>query len=52
MFADLTDIREVWLELVADAGEVGLYGTWLDVMRHINDEETDGVWRRVDGEVV
>jgi hypothetical protein len=43
---------EVSFKLVADAGEVGVDGFWLDMVGHEDDIEAEGVFCGIDGVVV
>jgi len=42
-FAVHSNVREVWLEFVANSGYVGVNGVGFDVVRHVCDVETEGV---------
>jgi hypothetical protein len=47
-----TDGREVGLERVADAGEVGTNGFWVDVVAHEYNIKAEGVRGGINGEIV
>ena len=48
----LLDIRMKWLELVADAWEVGIYRCRLDMVSHINSVEAESIRSWIDREAV
>ena len=50
--AGRAEVEEMWLEGVANAGEVGSDGTWFNVVGHESDEKAECIWGRFNGEIV